>query len=63
MIVVFNKHDLGAAAPETVTRLQEAGCRTVSVSAQTGAGIPDLIEAFVQSVPEEFTHRHPCLVI
>lgn len=54
VIVVFNKHDLGAAAPETVTRLQEAGCRTVSVSAQTGAGIPDLIEAFVQSVPEEF---------
>ncbi len=53
-IVVFNKADLGAPAPALRAALADARTRVVETVATQGAGLLDLREALVESIPADF---------
>ena len=54
IVVVFNKGDLGAPSEELIASVQGAGCRAVRTVATEGAGILDLRQALLDSVPSDF---------
>ncbi len=56
IVVVLNKVDLPAAEPERVqSQIEEVigidASRAVMISAKTGLGIPDVLEAIVEQLP------------
>lgn len=53
VVVVFNKTDQGAPDSELLARLGEQGVRTVMTRADQGAGIDQLREALLRSVPAD----------
>jgi len=53
-LVVFNKQDLKDSTPEERTALEARGVSVVSVSATSGAGIPDLREGLLRLAPGDF---------
>lgn len=52
LVVVFNKADLGAPAPEQVAQLQNEEIENVTLSAAQGRGIDTLKEALFRQAPE-----------
>ncbi|MBN2338136.1 MAG: [FeFe] hydrogenase H-cluster maturation GTPase HydF [Acidobacteria bacterium] len=61
VIVVFNKADIGAPAPETVRDLEGRKIPVVSAAAKVGQGLAGLREALIRSAPEEFLEAPPIL--
>jgi len=53
-IVVFNKIDLGAPAPETLKMLKARRIQFIETVASQGKGIFDLREVLIKSAPEDF---------
>ena len=54
ILVVFNKQDLKSPTPEERAALEARGAFVVSVSATSGAGIPDVREALLKLAPGDF---------
>jgi [FeFe] hydrogenase H-cluster maturation GTPase HydF len=54
-VVVFNKLDAAAPAPELLTRVSHRASAAASVSARTGAGIEELRWTIKRLVPEDLT--------
>jgi len=61
VIVVFNKADIGAAAPETLRDLEGRKVPVVATAAREGRGLPQLREALIRSAPEAFLEAPPIL--
>jgi len=61
VIVVFNKADIGAAAPETLRDLEGRKVPVVATAAREGRGLPQLREAVIRSAPEAFLEAPPIL--
>ena len=60
-IVVFNKTDLAAPAPELLAALAARKIPTVGTVASRGQGVLDLREALIRAAPEEFINA-PAIV-
>ena len=54
VIVVLNKSDLGAPAPELLEHLKAEKVASVSTVASTGDGLDALRDALIKAAPEEF---------
>jgi [FeFe] hydrogenase H-cluster maturation GTPase HydF len=54
VLPVINKSDLAKPADETLDRLFHRGLKPVTASASRGEGIPEIREALVELVPDEF---------
>ena len=61
LIVVFNKTDLAAPAPDTRAPLQPEEMETVCISALHGLGIDELKEALFRQVPERCLDEPPLI--
>jgi [FeFe] hydrogenase H-cluster maturation GTPase HydF len=61
VIVVFNKADIGAPAPDTLRDLEGRKVPVVATAAREGRGLPELREALIRSAPEEFLEAPPIL--
>ena len=53
-VVVFNKSDLVQPGAEALAALEERKVTSVALSALTGDGVPQLKEALIRTVPEDF---------
>lgn len=61
VIVVFNKADIGAPAPEALRDLEGRKVPVVATAAREGRGLPQLREALIRSAPEAFLEAPPIL--
>jgi len=62
VVVAFNKGDLARPEPGVVVGLEERVAAVVTVSATTGAGLPDLRRALLGAAPPDWLDR-PAIVV
>ncbi len=61
VIAVFNKSDVQQPAPESLAELESAKLVFVAASALTGAGMAELRETLLRTVPQDFINRQGIL--
>ena len=61
VVVVFNKADLGEAAPDLTTMLMEQGAHVVHTTAPEGRGIAEFRQALLEAAPTDFI-EYPAIV-